>query len=68
MKTVAKLHGIQNSLIQIKGHEFPQVLVGIMGLFATISSYSRNFHPQRQGIMKKMNMVLGRVIRYTLFI
>ena len=67
MNEVAKIHGIPSIIYTDRGSQFTSKFwKELWGLFGTQLRYSTAYHPQTQGIVERMNAVIGQVLRCTL--
>ena len=67
MKSVARLHGVPKFIYTDKGTQFTSnFLKELWGLFGTGLRFSTAFHAQTQGIVERMNAVIGQMLRCTL--
>ena len=64
---VVKLHGIPSILYSDRGTQFTsQFWKTLWGLTGTQLRYSTAYHPQTQGVVERMNAVLGQMLRCTI--
>ena len=61
---VVKLHGVPTALYSDRGTQFTsQFWKSLWGLTRTQLKYSTAYHPQTQGIVERMNAVVGQMLR-----
>ena len=64
---VVKLHGVPSVLYSDRGTQFTsQFWKTLWGLTGTQLRYSTAYHPQTQGVVERMNAVIGQMLRCTL--
>ena len=64
---VVKLHGVPSVIYSDRGTQFTsQFWKTLWGLTGTQLRYSTAYHPQTQGVVKRMNAVIGQMLRCTL--
>ena len=66
-KRVARLHGVPRFIYTDRGTQFTSKLCKeLWGLFGTGLRFRTAFHPQTQGIVERINAVIGQMLRCTL--
>ena len=64
---VVKLHGVPSVIYSDRGTQFTsQFWKTLWGLTGTQLRYSTAYHPQTQGVVERMNAVIGQMLRCTL--
>ena len=64
---VVKLHGVPSVIYSDRGTQFTsQFWRTLWGLTGTQLRYSTAYHPQTQGVVERMNAVIGQMLRCTL--
>ena len=67
MQYIVKLHGIPRTIYTDRGTQFvSKFWRELWGLLGTSLRYSTAFHPQTQGIVERMNAVIGQMLRCTI--
>ena len=67
MHYIVKLHGISRTIYTDRGTQFvSKFWRELWGLSGTSLRYSTAFHPQTQGIVERMNAVIGQMLRCTI--
>ena len=67
MQYIVKLHGIPRPIYTDSGTQFASKFWReLWGLLGTSLRYSTAFHPQTQGIVERMNAVIGQMLRCTI--
>ena len=66
-KSIERLHDVPKFIYTDKGTQFTENFwKELWGLFGTGLRFSTAFHPQTQGIVERMNVVIGQMLRCTL--
>ena len=64
---VVKLHGVPRILYSDRGTQFTsQFWKTLWELTGTQLRYSTAYHPQTQGVVERMNAVVGQMLRYSI--